>query len=770
MAMWVCKVRIDRVAVFMAAFSLFVAVTAFAAVSLDGLVLDPSGAPVPGATVIGVTATGDTLGTASNRAGLFHLRIKDPGGAPLMLRVSSVGFSPAELSVDGLPLTMPLRVTLQPELTEVAGITVTSAGPVSTANVTLGANEVTTFGHYSLVPSNPVAALQAPQISRIGSNHSSQLRVHGTNPVYLLNGLPIGTDPDHYGVFSVIPAPVVKSLVFHPQGASAKYMLPSTVELTTPTAFESEPGGEVMLSTVDATISGRAGNQRFFVLGALRKSVLDQLVKQFNLKNDRATLPPTNFQDVFFSAGARVTPEWRVMLDQYYVRDFLSYNTAEAISSANNVDTYQKSRESYTAVRSELLKNAFAFRSSVAVKQQVKSYKAVPAGESPTSTLSADLSEESRALVVNSDATWYLKTYDLSGGIQFERDFERDYHLAQSNWNFLPPFASTDNPFVYQQALIGTYDDFDGQARSGSFSLYSSVVRRVGPWEIEGGLRYDRFAPLTHNQRLNYRVEVERTLGDRTTLTAFHGTFAESPLDNILEAYQVLVRAYLDQLEPVTTSLWSVGLVHGPLSVGVFHKEIGHLPVTAPEFEDAFDRAGNISNDFITVRSTGRARFHGFTVSLKYDNLVNDRLSFETSYAYTDGHKFADGVKMPYDLTAPHRLMGRAGYTISPRLRMAVEGQVRSGYPFTPLRVYPVANDSRYYSETYYRSMLSEENSLRFAANAYLNLSATYSRGNTDVFLTLSNLTNRANPIINTAGGIVYDTGILPMLGINHRF
>ena len=765
-----CKIRFDLATAFLVALSLFVAISAFAAVSLDGLVLAPDGAPVPGATVIGVTATGDTVGTASNRTGSFHLRIKHADSAPLRLHVSSVGFSPADLTVDNINPATPLRITLQPELTEVSGITVTSTAPVSSADVTLGANEVATFGHYSLVPSNPVAALQAPQISRIGSNHSSQLRVHGTNPVYLLNGLSIGTDPDHYGVFSVIPAPVVKSLEFHPQGASAKYMLPSTVELTTPTPFESEPTGEVMLSTVDATISGHAGNQRFFVLGALRKSVLDQLVKQFNLKNDRATLPPTNFQDVFLSAGARVTSEWRVMLDQYYVRDFLSYNTAEAVSSANDVDTYQKSHESYTAVRSELFKNAFALRSSVAVKRQLKSYQAVPPGETPSSTLSADLSEDSRTLVVNNDATWYRQSYDLSAGFQYEHDLKRDYHLAQSNWNFLPPFASTDNAFVYQRALNETYADFNEEARSGSVSLYGSALKRFGPWQLEGGLRYDRFTPLANGQRLNYRLEVERTLGDRTTLAAFHGTFTESPLDNILEAYQVLVRAYLDQLEPVTTSLWTVGLVHGPISVSVFHKELEHLAVTTPEFEDAFDKAGTINNDFITMQSTGQARFNGFTVSLKFDNLVNDRLSLETSYAYTHGYKIAGGVTMPYDLTAPHRLIGRAGYTFSPRFKMAAEGQVRSGYPFTPLRVYPASDDSRYYSETYYRSMLTEENSLRFAANAYLNLSATYSWANTDVFLTLSNLTNRANPIINTAGGIVYDTGILPMLGINHRF
>jgi len=750
--------------------TLLVSVAASATVSIRGVVVDPDGVPIPGATVKALIDSDRSIQTAADAAGLFHLRVGVPGTAVVPLRVSSVGYSPRDIDVKGLDTASPLRVILQPDLVEVAGITVTSTATLPTSDRTFGADEVIDLGRRSLVPSNPVAALQTPQISRVGSNHSSQLRVHGTNPVYLLNGLPIGTDPDHFGVFSIIPSPVVRSLDFHPMGTSAPFLQSSAVEIHTPAPYDERPGGELMMSTIDITASGHAGNSRFFAMGAVRKSVLDHLVKSFEISTDRATLPPTNFQDVFVAAGVRLTPTWQLEIDRYNVRDFLSYNTSQAVSTAGNIDTYQESSEDLAAIRSEFLKSNIAMRTSVALKRQIKKYRATPGDESPASTVSADISENSRTLILSHDATWYRTGLDISAGVLCNGDLKRAYHLSHTNWNFQPPFAATDNPYVYQEALNDTYGVLSGEAASGTTSMYVSTVRYHGPWRIESGLRYDRFSRLTNGHHLNYRLRAALQFDDRTTVSLFHGIFAQSPIDNILEAYQVLVRAHLDELTPVTTSVWSLGLLHSPVTLNLFHKRIEQLPVTGPDFAHLYDQSGSYGDGFITVRSAGQASFDGLSISVGQDGLLGGRLDLETSYAYTHGDRITDGITIPYDLTAPHRFFGRAAYVFNPRFRMAAEGQVRSGYPFTPLRRYPVGDNTRYFTDEYYRSTLAEENSLRFALNAYLNLSATYTTGNAEIYLTLANLTNRANPIISTAGGIVYDTGILPMVGINYRF
>jgi hypothetical protein len=37
------------------------------------------------------------------------------------------------------------------------------------------------------------------------------------------------------------------------------------------------------------------------------------------------------------------------------------------------------------------------------------------------------------------------------------------------------------------------------------------------------------------------------------------------------------------------------------------------------------------------------------------------------------------------------------------------------------------------------------------------------------LYLNVANVTNRSNPIINTADGFVYDAGILPSLGLRYQ-
>jgi hypothetical protein len=42
--------------------------------------------------------------------------------------------------------------------------------------------------------------------------------------------------------------------------------------------------------------------------------------------------------------------------------------------------------------------------------------------------------------------------------------------------------------------------------------------------------------------------------------------------------------------------------------------------------------------------------------------------------------------------------------------------------------------------------------------------------GDSELFFSVANLTNHANPMINTAGGFIYDAGLLPSIGFRQRF
>jgi outer membrane receptor protein involved in Fe transport len=99
-------------------------------------------------------------------------------------------------------------------------------------------------------------------------------------------------------------------------------------------------------------------------------------------------------------------------------------------------------------------------------------------------------------------------------------------------------------------------------------------------------------------------------------------------------------------------------------------------------------------------------------------------------------------------------------------LNLGAELQVRSGYPFSPIRSGWTVDESKLYRWEYYRATLEDENSLRFQTNAYLNLSGRYQMGRVELLLSVANVTNRANPVVYSATGPIYDAGILPMLGV----
>lgn len=737
--------------------------------TISGLVTDSAGQPIPGASVILFSGDNIISGNSSDNKGFFQFKIKTSEN-PLTLKASAVGYTSRSISIDSLFQENIFKISLTPELVEVKAITVNPVGVENPAEVKLSAREITSTARQSLVPTNPVGALKEPEISRQGSNHSSQIRINGTNPRYYLNGLLLGADPNHYGMFTVIPATMVDEIKFYPQGTRARYAQPSAIELGTPASFTKHRRFEMNFSTIEATGAGSVGNEKSFLTLSVRKSVLDKIVKKFDISSDRQTLPPTNFADFFMFTGIKLSPNYRLMADQYYVRDYLSYNTASAVNSTENVRTFQSTDEQYLAVRFDALFDRLLLKLSASQKRSQKTYRALPENEKAGSKVFLNLSEKRKTNLANLELCYLADKFQVDIGNQLEYVSYNEIDMNQHNWNFLPPFTNSDNPYVYQQALNETYATYYKRESILNDAVYVAVTRDGGWFNIESGVRAEYFKNLVERGHLLWRQAVTFRTGEQSYLKLYAGTFAESPANNILEPYQILITADLNKLRPIKTRLVSVKWTHRSLQVSLFAKHIRNLPLVTPDFDEVYQQDGSIAEDFISVQSAGEARFYGGSLSYEKTKFIFDRLDFRASYACTHAYRLDNGVNIPYELNAPHKFLAKIDYRVGPRFSIGSELQVRSGYPYTPSRPLLVYSEAETYTREYYHSVIAMENSEQFPTNISLNFYGNYSVKNIELFFAVSNVTNHANPIINAASGYIYDAGILPTIGIRWRW
>ncbi|MBN1213356.1 MAG: TonB-dependent receptor [candidate division Zixibacteria bacterium] len=737
--------------------------------AVTGRITDSDNQPVIGASVIILSGEDILTGVSSDTEGRYFLKI-DSSGKVLKLRVSAVGFVSQTVRIKENRGNLKYNLRLETQAVELNSIAVRPDKANNHREICYSSEKLSHNARRSLVPTNPVGALREPAISRQGSSHSSQIRINGTNPYYYLNGLLLGADPDHYGMFTIIPTSIIEEMKFYLQGTSARYALPSAIELTTPTPFEAHRKFEFNFSSIEATGVGSVGSDKTFLTASVRKSLLDKLVEQFDISSDRKTLPPTNFADFFMSAGVKLSPRYRLMADRYYVRDYLSYNTEAAVDSDENVRTFQHTDENYTAVRFDAVYEKLLLKFSAAQRTGYKEYHAVPETENAKEKVYLDLSEGSRTNLVNVQVVWFHKKNQLEIGDQLEFESFHEINMAQRNWNFLSPFANSDNPYIYQQALNTTYGTYYNRESLHNNAVYMSIKRDWGRFETETGFRLEYFKYLAKRCHPVWRQSVVFKTSEQSRLELFYGTFAESPVNNILEPYQVLINAHLNDLHPIKTQLVSISWANDMFEASLFNKKITGLPTVTPDFEQVFNKDGSLDNDFISVASTGEEHFYGGFLSFEKERFLTDRVDFRVSYAYTRAHKLDNGVNIPYDLNAPHKFQARIDYRISRKFDIGGEFQIRSGYPYTPARPMLAYSEPETYNKDYFTAAVEQENSEQFPTYLSLNLYGNYKWDNVEIFFGVNNVTNHANPIINAASGFVYDAGILPMLGIKWRF
>ncbi len=739
-----------------------------------GTVTDQSGQPVFGASVAVVIDGSVVTGKSTDANGLFQIPVQLASDIHTYLRITAIGYDSAIIPITPIPNTDGYIITLQEKEVELKSITVVPQESRDALTQSITHHRLRQDARESLVSTNPLTSLKEPQISRRGSAHSSTLRINGTSPQYFINGSSMGADPNHYGLFSILPLSVVDNVQFYPQGTSAKYGLPSVVELKTPTPFDQGIGGDLYLSLLEATGSYRYGSDRFFALGSIRQSIVDQFAETFNSTKEGDKIPPTKFRDIFVSGGYKVNSTRSLFVDGYDVTDNLKYERAPNDGDPG-IETYVATSRQYIGVRDEMMLNgSLSVKSAVSYTQSDERYS-VNGWQNEPSKVIGDLKEKSKTINANSAAELVYADRKFQIGFEAEMIFDRMTDLKQQNWNFLPPDANTDNPFIYTPELNMLYGTYHHTADAQNYAGYFSLSQQFGKLTLESGVRVHTFSELGDPSAVALRQRFAVAVTKQTTAELFLGTFAENPITRVLEPYQVLTRASAEYLEPVNTYLASFHLSHRFVRGTIFVKEIDRYPTLTPDFNkiNHDDPVPVPEPGFLTMRSNGTMAFTGADISFDLKNIIHNKLDIYTYYGFTHAIKQTHGIEAPYDLSSPHRFMLDAKWRFSNRFTVGSSLQIRSGYPYSPDHsnyILLPSNTEDRYTESYYQNYLRSENTREFPINAALNVHCSVDFGNSALYASVSNVTNRANPVIFTGRKYIYDLGIFPSIGFSTEF
>jgi hypothetical protein len=342
--------------------------------------------------------------------------------------------------------------------------------------------------------------------------------------------------------------------------------------------------------------------------------------------------------------------------------------------------------------------------------------------------------------------------------------------MYQANWNLQPPFTCTDNPFIYQLALNETFGHYSGDNRQNQLAGFFSLGRDLGKLTLESGLRYERISSVTNGSALLQRHQLTLHTSSATTVQIHYGEYIENPVTAILEPNQALIRAHLAELSPISTHLVTADYSIGPFQFGLFRKWITNTPIVSPDYSQVYTESRDLSANFLGMSSAGRADFRGLSIDLTLERFLFSPLSLHTSYGLSRATRTEHGITYPHELDSRHRVLTELDCRASSKVALGLQLQIRTGYPYSPLRQMSLYYEPRTYNETYLKSVLSNENSYRFPVNATMNLHARFNFGRIEMSLALTNVTNRYNPLISSTSGIIYDAGLLPSFGLTWKF
>jgi hypothetical protein len=258
-------------------------------------------------------------------------------------------------------------------------------------------------------------------------------------------------------------------------------------------------------------------------------------------------------------------------------------------------------------------------------------------------------------------------------------------------------------------------------------------------------------------------------MGANRIIKLFFGTYAENPANRITEPYQVLVHDNLNSLPPIKTRLLSLSYGHHPVTVSIFSKRISNRPVLTPDYGKA-ERENSAVDGFLRMSPGESVDFYGGDINLRLDGIPFEQINLNGYYGYTRANRRVYDLELPFSLVAPHRFYLQAEYMLNKMIKFGGDINIRSGYAYTPPYSDIDIDEQDRYSDDYYSKYLVIENSRKFPTYLNINLYFGLTFRNLEIYLNTLNVTNHDNPIISSSDGYIYDTGILPSLGIKYKF
>jgi hypothetical protein len=205
--------------------------------NLSGVVTDPTGSALVGASVAVLYQDKYMVGAACDTAGRFALSwsaLNEEGSLipdnQLRFEFSAIGFEPVTVSLPYVDSAETLRIELASVTIELSGV-VSRAMHVEDDRQSRTNVEINKSAERSFLSSNPLEAVRGAEISRSGSAFGSQVRFSGSTPEHSLNGISLGVDPAHYGMFAQLPGASVARMSFTDQTQSAAAGSATAIEL-----------------------------------------------------------------------------------------------------------------------------------------------------------------------------------------------------------------------------------------------------------------------------------------------------------------------------------------------------------------------------------------------------------------------------------------------------------------------------------------------------------------------------------------------------------
>lgn len=756
--------------------------------SVRGVITDQSGRAIVGATAALVWNNQTLSGTACDTAGLFTLSwstVSETGRAidsdSLALECSAIGFETVLIPLNEMSIDETVHIRLFTSIVELSGVTA-SAARITPDRTESDDSEVRAAAQRSFVSSNPLAAVRSAAVSRSGSAFGSQVRFSGSNPNHTLNGVSLGSDPAHYGMFALLPSASVARVSFTDQSLSASAGSASAVALETDRRFGPTAGGNVSLSALESVGAYRLSGERGFLSGSLRKSVLDKLIRYAPGVRERATIPPTNYQDIYLSAGYRLRPGTDLFIDQFLAQDFLAFNTQATSVNSAGVETFQHTRRHNSALSLRHSAGRSLFKAHLNYESFKSEYRAGALDTQNPAALQLDLRENGYILQAGADLSVERESSRYQIGAAYKNRSNPGISLSQSNWNFLPPQSTSDNPHFYQLSLNTLYDELTVSDRGQELVFYADFERHWGSWHLQSGLRAQFNDHLAESARGLIRIALTQRWNERESLQLAFGGFAESPVKNLIDPYQILIRDNLAQLKYEKTQLAKLtytrsGQMGRRFSAAIFAKRMYDLSSLTPEFftpETEIERVFALAD--LSMQSNTSQTHTGFNLAYSdpaaFGESLDERLSLRVSYAYTHSAEETNGISTVLSEDAPHRFELDLAVDAGKMYDFGIQLFARSGYRYTepvspqaPMMALPTV-----YTELEYSAALASLNRERFPLNLNVNLSASKTFGDLALYMNVGNFFNRANPMVRTLDGYVYDAGILPSIGASYNF